>query len=85
MRCDMWQGIVPMVLVVFLYHTGKQIAVIQSYFRLAFAVDKQKITVPVYLDGLAFGSSLENPWNARIVSLLSGTCLVPLLVFGVSI
>ena len=61
MRCDMWQRIVPMVLVVFLHHTGKQVAVIQCYFRLAFSIHEQKTTVPVYLDRLALGLFLENP------------------------
>ena len=40
MRCDMWQGIVLMVLVVFLYHTDKKHIVINRNFGLAFMIYK---------------------------------------------
>ena len=50
-----------MVLVVFLYYTDKKHIVINRNFRIAFRIDEQKTTVPVYLDRLALGLFLENP------------------------
>ena len=40
MRCDMWQRVILMVLVVFLYHTDKKHIVINRNFGLAFLIDK---------------------------------------------
>ena len=53
-------------------------------FGLPFGLTNRKLLCPSITNGSAFGRFFITLWNACIVSLLNGTCLVPLFVLGVS-